>query len=166
MIRPAKLGEIPQIMSLTRACALHMIEKGIEQWNDLYPSRDAFEKDHSRGELFIMEVSGRIQGCIAVSTLMDKEYKAVKWLTPNGNNVYIHRLAVHPELQGKGLARQLMDWAETRARSGKRLSVRLDTFSRNERNQRFYEARGYQKLEPVYFPKQSPYPFYCYELIL
>lgn len=166
MIRTAKLGEIPQIMSLARACALHMIQKGIEQWNELYPSEEAFLKDRSRGELFVLEVTGHVVGCITVSSLMDKEYKSVKWLTPNRNNIYIHRLAVHPEQQGKGFARKMMDWAENRAKSEGRISVRLDTFSRNKRNQRFYEARGYQRLEPVYFPRQSPHPFYCYELIL
>ncbi len=166
MIRPAKLGEIPNIIGLARACALHMIGMGIEQWNDLYPSEDAFLKDHSRGELYVMEASGHIVGCITVSSLMDEEYKSVQWLTPNRNNIYVHRLAVLPEEQGKGLGRQLMDWTENRAKYEDRVSVRLDTFSRNKRNQRFYEARGYQKLEPVYFPNQSPYPFYCYELIL
>lgn len=166
MIRPAKLVEIPHIMSLTRACARHMTEMGIQQWNDLYPSEEAFLKDQGRGELFVLEVSGLVVGCITVSSLMDEEYKSVEWLTPNTKNTYIHRLAVHPEQQGKGLARRLMDWAEEKAAFEDRLSIRLDTFSRNKRNQRFYEARGYQKLGPVYFPKQSPYPFYCYELLL
>ena len=45
-------------------------------------------------------------------------------------------------------------------------SVRLDTFSQNKRNQKFYEARGYKKLENIYFPKQSTHPFNCYELVL
>ncbi len=166
MIRTAKLGEIPRIMSLTRACAKHMTGMGIEQWNDHYPSENAFLNDLSRGELYLMDISEKIVGCITISTHMDDEYRPVKWLTPNGNNVYIHRLAVHPEHQGQGLARQLMDHAENMAKAENRLSVRLDTFSKNERNQRFYEARGYKKLEPVYFPKQSPHPFYCYELIL
>ncbi|MBT8264540.1 MAG: GNAT family N-acetyltransferase, partial [Muriicola sp.] len=59
----------------------------------------------------------------------------------------------------------LMDFAETYARENQFMSVRLDTFSKNERNQRFYEARGYQKLEEIYFPNQSKDPFYCYEFV-
>jgi ribosomal protein S18 acetylase RimI-like enzyme len=166
MIRPAKLGEIPQIMGLTKACTRHMNEQGILQWNEDYPSEDAFSRDVGRTELLVMENGGSIIGCIAVSTLMDEEYKSVRWLTPNGRNMYVHRLAVHPDHQGKGYARQLMDKAENMARSARFISVRLDTFSKNVRNQRFYEARGYQKLEPIYFPKQSQHPFYCYELVL
>ena len=45
-------------------------------------------------------------------------------------------------------------------------SVRLDTFSKNLKNQKFYERRGYVKLESIYYPLQSDSPFYCYELLL
>jgi ribosomal protein S18 acetylase RimI-like enzyme len=166
MIRPAKLAEIPEILSLTKACAQRMSDQGIEQWNEHYPSEAVFHNDIRRGELHVLDSPEGILGCIAISILIDEEYKAVQWLTPNGNSVYIHRLAVRPDQQGKGLARRLMDRAEILARSDRRNSVRLDTFSKNERNQRFYEARGYQRLETVYFPKQSPYPFFCYELVL
>lgn len=166
MIRPAKIEEIPQILRLTKACAQHMIGNGIFQWNKHYPSKAAFLKDVKRKELFVLEHHSMIQGCIAISSFMDEEYAPVEWLTPNDNNLYIHRLAVHPELQGKGKARLLMDAAEQKAAEEKYTSIRLDTFSKNERNRRFYEARGYQKLGAIYFPKQSIYPFYCYELVL
>ncbi|MGB5273018.1 MAG: GNAT family N-acetyltransferase, partial [Flavobacteriaceae bacterium] len=43
MIRRAKISEIPDILKLTKACAVAMIEKGIYQWNEHYPSRSAFE---------------------------------------------------------------------------------------------------------------------------
>nr|WP_316931595.1 hypothetical protein [Flavimarina sp. Hel_I_48] len=59
-----------------------------------------------------------------------------------------------------------MFFAENLAKEGNFQSVRLDTFSQNERNQKFYEKRGYQKLGAIYFLKQSKHPFYCYELPL
>ncbi len=166
MIRAAKINEIPQILRLTKACAQHMIGKGIFQWNEHYPSNEAFLNDVKRKELFVLEHQTEIQGCITISSLMDEEYASVQWLTPTKNNLYIHRLAVLPDLQGKGKARLLMDKAERKARDEQAASIRLDTFSENKRNQRFYEARGYQKLGAIYFPKQSTHPFYCYELVL
>jgi ribosomal protein S18 acetylase RimI-like enzyme len=143
-----------------------MIKMGIFQWNEEYPSREAFERDISRKELFALELEDMIIGCIAITPHMDEEYIPVEWLTPNKNNIYIHRLAVDPEYQGKGYAQKLMTFAENYARENKYISVRLDTFSQNNRNQTFYEQRGYQKLGNVHFPKQSEYPFYCYELVL
>ena len=166
MIRRAKISEIPDILTITQACAKKMQENGIFQWNEHYPSKEAFQKDIDRGELFVMEEKNTVQGTIVISTVMDEEYKPIQWLTPNGNSVYIHRLSVHPNLQGKGLAQQMMDFAENHAREHRFVSVRLDTFSQNKRNQRFYEQRGYQKLGDIYFPKQSMHPFHCYELVL
>ena len=167
MICNASIEDIDYILEITSACSLHMINGGIFQWNEFYPSRKAFEKDVDRDELYVAKYDdNKIIGCVAISTLMDKEYKAIEWLTENHTNVYIHRLAVHPTYQGKGIARKLMDFAEEKARKEKKVSVRLDTFSKNLRNQKFYEQRGYHRLGNVYFQKQSEYPFYCYELVL
>ena len=166
MIRRAKIKEIPKILSLTRACALHMSENGIEQWNEHYPSADVFREDIERGELYVLIQSTELIGTIVITSVMDKEYETVKWLTPNKNNIYIHRLAIDPDFQGRGYARQLMAFAEEVAREKQYISIRLDTFSQNPRNQKFYELRGYSKLEDVYFPMQSEFPFHCYELVL
>ncbi len=165
MIRTAKISEIPDIMNLTKDCSAHMIKNGINQWNEHYPSQAAFEKDLERNELFVLEMNGKLCGTLVISTLMDEEYRPVVWRTPTGNNVYIHRLAVHPSQQGKGYAQKLMDFAELRAQKQGFVSVRLDTFSQNKRNQKFYETRGYQKLGDVFFPDQSEHPFHCYELV-
>ena len=166
MIRKALLKEIPTLMKLTRACAKKMKAEGIFQWNEHYPNEEAFIKDLERDELYVLISEKPIVGCITISTLKDEEYEAVKWLTPDANNIYIHRLAIHPKFQHRGFAKQLMDYAEDVAHKKNSASIRLDTFSKNVRNQKFYEARGYTKLDNIYFPKQSEFPFYCYELPL
>ena len=166
MIREANLSEIPEILTVTRACSLHLASMGIFQWNEHYPSQQAFENDIDRKELFVFEKDEKIVGGIVISTLMDKEYLPIEWLCKSEKNIYIHRLFVHPKLQGQGIAQQLMDYAEEFAKAKKFVSVRLDTFSQNKRNQKFYERRGYQRLGDVFFPNQSEYPFHCYELLL
>ncbi len=166
MIRKGKIEDIKSIMNLTKACAKAMIAKGIHQWNAHYPNSSAFKKDVERNELYVLETDSDISGTIVISTLMDEEYKPIEWLTKNDNNLYIHRLAIHPKFQGKGYAQQLMDFAENYAIENNYSSIRLDTFSQNKRNQKFYELRGYKRLGDIYFPKQSEYPFHCYELIL
>lgn len=165
MIRRAKITEIPDILTITKACAQHMIEEGIFQWNEFYPSREAFENDIKRDELYVLQKANAIIGTIVISTYKDEEYSQIDWLTDDKNNAYIHRLSVHPDYQGKGFAKQMMDFAEAHAQKTGCASVRLDTFSQNSRNQRFYESRGYQRLGDIFFPKQSEYPFHCYELV-
>ncbi|NNM17563.1 MAG: GNAT family N-acetyltransferase [Croceitalea sp.] len=166
MIRTAKISEIVDILAITKACASHMIERGIFQWNQHYPSEQAFLKDVQRNELFVKIEEDTLIGAIVISTHMDEEYGPIDWLTPNDNNIYIHRLCVHPVHQGNGHAQALMDFAEKYAREQLFTSVRLDTFSQNKRNQKFYEARGYKRLGDIFFPKQSEHPFHCYELVL
>ena len=166
MIQLAKISEIPDILSMTQACRAYMESKNIFQWTEEYPSREKFLTDIKRKELYVLKKEHTLIGCIVISTLMDDEYKTVSWITPNSKNMYIHRLAVHPDYQGMGYAQQLMDFAENFAKQNRFISIRLDTFSQNSRNQRFYETRGYTKLEDIYFPNQSSYPFHCYELIV
>ena len=166
MIRKATVHDIEAILEMTKACAAHMIRQNIFQWNEHYPNKLAFTKDIERGELYVLENDNRIMGCIVISTLMDDEYIPVHWLTENSKNLYIHRVAVHPEFQGQGNAQQLMTFAENFGKDHGYVSIRLDTFSQNKRNQNFYEQRGYQRLGNIFFPKQSSDPFYCYELVL
>lgn len=166
MIRKAKVSEIQKIMEMTRACAAKMISEGILQWNEHYPSKIAFETDLRREELFVLTSEENVLGSITISEVKDAEYDPISWLTQDGNNYYIHRLAVHPAAQHQGNAKKLMDFAEDYAASKKGVSVRLDTFSQNKRNQQFYKARGYVQLGDIFFPKQSKHPFHCFELVL
>ncbi len=166
MIRKAKTADLTEIKSLTEACARAMDAKGIYQWNEHYPSLERLSLDVEREELYLLEENDRIKAIVVLTDFMDEEYVPIKWLSKTNNNLYIHRLATHPDVWGQGYAQKLMDFAENFARENNFESVRLDTFSENRRNQKFYEARGYQKLGNIYFPKQSEHPFYCYELLI
>lgn len=165
-INLSEAKDLQEIKSLTEACALAMQKKGIFQWNEHYPSLEKLQADIEKKELFILKNEDRILGIIVLTVFMDKEYCPIHWLTKNYNNLYIHRLAVHPLFWGKGYGQKLMNFAEDYARLNDFVSVRLDTFSKNKRNQQFYELRGYQKLGDIYFPEQSEHPFHCFELIL
>ena len=165
-IELAEINDINDIMKMIHDCANDLIGKNIFQWNEKYPSRDIFLSDIQKKNLFILKNNSVIIGCIALSNEKDIEYTDVKWLTKDDKNLYLHRLAVDPKFQKKGIGKLLMDFAEDYARNNKFISVRLDTFSKNERNNRFYKSRKYTKLDDVYFPNQSEFPFHCYEKIL
>lgn len=90
---------------------------------------------------------------------MDDEYALIDWGSETKHNLYVHRLAIHPNHQGQGIAKRLLSFTEKYCIEKNYTSIRLDTFSQNERNQKFYELRGYEKMESVYFPEQSERPF-------
>jgi ribosomal protein S18 acetylase RimI-like enzyme len=166
MIRPAVKTDLPKIIQITQACAKRLCEMGIFQWNENYPSLEAFEKDLSNEELFVLEIEGDLIGAIVISTRKDDVYEPIDWLTEDSTNGYLHRLCVHPKHQGKGHARTLLDFAETHLKELGAASVRLDTFSKNLLNNKLYETRGYKRLGDVYFEQKSPFPFHCYEKLL
>jgi len=165
-IEKASNIDLEKMYAITKSCGKQMIENGIFQWNELYPSKEVLQKDIELQQIWKLTNSNSVVGIIVLTEIEDKEYKNVEWLTENIKNLYIHRLAVAPKFQGKGCAQALMNFAEDYAKENNYKSVRLDTFSQNKRNQHFYEQRNYTRLESIYFPSQSAFPFYCYELIL
>lgn len=166
MITKAGFSDLPEIKKLTESCAVAMQKKGIFQWNEHYPSLEKLQRDVKLGELYALREQDEIRGIVVLTPEMDEEYVPVQWLSENGNNLYVHRLAVHPSYWGSGYGQRLMDFAEEFAQEKGFKSVRLDTFSQNLRNQKFYEARGYQRLGDIFFPKQSKHPFHCYEKLI
>jgi len=165
-IELAKQNELDRVKEIAEACAKNMIENDIFQWNDKYPSREIFKEDIKNKSLYVSKINQEVVGCIMFSSFKDDVYKTVNWITRDEYNLYIHRLAVHPIFQKRGIARKMMDFAEDFAKSNNYISIRLDTFSQNPRNNKFYKSRGYNKLDDVYFPKQSEFPFHCYEKLV
>ena len=64
-------------------------------------------------------------------------------LTPKPGHLYLGKLAVEPALQGKGLGRHLMTFAEGRARTLGLPQIALETRVELAENHRFYLALGY-----------------------
>ena len=165
-IRQAIITDLDIVKKIAEACAIDMANYSIFQWNEKYPSRDVFKNDIEAGALYVLEINKTIVGCIMLSDVKDDSYKDVKWLTKDFKNLYVHRLAVNPDYQKKGHGRRLMDFAESFAVENNFTSIRLDTFSLNHRNNKFYKSRGYTQLGDVFFPIQSDLPFHCYEKVL
>lgn len=165
MIRLAQTSDLDRVLQITRLCTREMESRKVFQWNEHYPDRKSFVRDIRNSELYVYCIKDMIVGCISVCSLMDEVYRKVSWKTNGKNSVYIHRLAVEPGHQKQGIGGKLMDFAEKKSKSDGIDSIRLDTFSQNRVNQNFYEARGYIKLEDIYFPLQSEHPFHCYELL-
>ena len=165
MIRLAQKSDLERVLQITRLCTREMESRKVFQWNEHYPDRQSFVSDINSGELYVYCIKDMVVGCVSICFSMDEVYKKVSWKTNGKNSMYIHRLAVDPGYQKQGIGSKLMDFAEKKSKSDGIDSIRLDTFSQNRVNQNFYEARGYIKLEDIYFPLQSEHPFHCYELL-
>ena len=167
MISLGEVEEIDEIIALTKACGLHMRQNGIDQWDENYPDRVSIQQDLETKTLFAYRENDTILGIVVLNENQDEEYAEINWSTNDfDRNIVVHRLAVLPNQQGKGIARKIMDFAEQYAAEHQYDAIRLDTFSQNPRNQKFYTNRGYTDLGPVYLKYKKDHPYFCYELIL
>jgi len=167
MISLGKFEELDEILALTRACGKHLRENGIDQWDENYPDRESLKRDIESNTLFVYRADKSVLGLVVLNENQDAEYDQINWSTKESDrNLVVHRLAVHPQHQGQGIARKLMDFAEQWALDQNYNAIRLDTFSQNPRNQKFYKNRGYTELGSVFLSYKKEHPYFCYELLL
>lgn len=157
-----KPDQLETIFSLLQACAADMRDQGIAQWNENYPLLKDVQKDLFSQSLYIVQIEGNLAGIVVFDENQSPEYIDVEWEFTKGKIGVIHRLAVHPQFQGKGIARKLMDYIEVFAKKNQYQSIRLDAYSQNPRTLKFYQNRGYKKCGEIYFPYRDD-PFDCFE---
>ena len=141
--RPARPEDLDEIMALIRAAIENMERRGIHQWCEYYPTRDDFAQDIAGGALRAGVVDGRIALIYALNHDCDAEYFACSWAQPERPWLVLHRLCVHPDFQGGGLAGQALRRIFREARDSGARSLRLDVFSQNPAALHLYTKAGF-----------------------
>lgn len=159
MIRKGTVEDKPAIMRLIADAISDMNNKGIDQWDKIYPDEKVIEEDLRREELRIYQEQGIIKGIIVLNEHQDKEYEQIKWSFNSGRQLVVHRLCIDPEFQGQGIARILMEYAEKYARENKYGVIRLDAFIKNPRACNLYSKAGYKRSGIISFRKGDFYGF-------
>ncbi|MFC5412792.1 GNAT family N-acetyltransferase [Larkinella bovis] len=161
-IRLATLQDIPALLRLIRRVVPLMQAAGNFQWDEHYPSAAVFEKDIERDQLWVAELDQQLVGVAAITTDQEPEYAQVGWdLTETA--VVVHRLAVDPEVRGRGIAARLMKQAEEVARQRGITVLRIDTNTQNEATQRLFPKLGYCFAGEIGLGFRPGLRFYCYE---
>jgi len=126
VIRPAVEGDVPAIEALVReAYAMYVPRIGRE------PA--PVTADHAglvaAGRTSVVEADGEVAGVIV--------------LIPGGDHLLVENVAVAPNVQGRGLGRKLMAFAERRAAELGMAELRLYTNQLMTENLALYPALGY-----------------------
>jgi ribosomal protein S18 acetylase RimI-like enzyme len=154
-IRKAQAEDTGEIMELIAKCVQAMQAGGSDQWDDSYPNREIIGRDIERGTLYTYIADEAIAGIIVLDELQNEMYREIEWSQEQGRHLIMHRLAVHPEVQGKGIARKLIAFSEEHARREGYSSIRLDTYSKNTRALALYPSLGYERRGELFFPHRS-----------
>ncbi len=161
-IRRGVAGDVPAVMELVRRVVPGMRAGGNLQWNEEYPNAAVFERDVELGQMWVVEIDGRLGGVAAVTTDQDPEYADAGWdITELA--IVVHRVAVDPELRGKGIAAALMAQAEVVARERGIGVLRVDTNTENAATQRLFPKLGYSLAGEISLGFRPGLRFLCYE---
>ena len=164
-INLASITSLKPVLQLLVACKKQLHLEGIFQWTEAYPNRGIVEQDILNRTLYLLLHNEELVGAISLNRNLEPEYQSIDWEDKNGRALVIHRLAIHPDHQGKGYAKSLVQFAEKLAIEKGFTSVRLDAYSGNGAALRLYERFCYTKKGTVTFPGRS-LPFFCFEKIL
>lgn len=131
-------------------------------WNEYYPGMDTIEFDLSRDALFVMREDGRILAAFSID--LDEQVEALEFwnkeLAPGGE---ISRLAVHPDFQNQGIARQMLQKAMKVLKERGYKSIHFLVNRTNQKALRSYAALGFNTVGEVFMYNQ---PMLCYEKAL
>lgn len=135
--------QVNQVTGLLSAAARWMTDAGIEQWPCPFP-REIVEASVSRGETHLALLAGELIGSVALL-----EQDAAWWGPQPPDALYLHRLVVAPEVRGKGIGEQILEWAQDQTVASGREWLRLDCGAGNTRLRRYYERQGFRHVDDV-----------------
>jgi ribosomal protein S18 acetylase RimI-like enzyme len=141
--------------------ALYEMQKGREfcAWDEDYPSNETIDFDLSRDALFIIKEDDKV--IAAISLEVDEAVDSLecwnKELFPGGE---LARVAVDPSMQGKGIARKLMQRGmdELKARGYKSIHFLVNKY--NKKAISCYSHFGFNVVGECFMYDQD---FLCYE---
>jgi GNAT superfamily N-acetyltransferase len=161
LVRLATAVDLDTTVLILRDCITAMREAGIDQWDDVYPTRATLFSDIREGTLYAAFLdAATLAGVVVLNEYQNPEYAQVPWTFDSGRVLVVHRLMIAPSCQRRGIARALMAFAEDRAREFGYGAIRLDAFTENPGALRLYQTLGYHDAGGVTFRKG---PFRCFE---
>lgn len=159
MIRRALLTDLEKVLDIKELVIADMAKHNIFQWDHTYPNQDIFTQDIENGDLYVIEEDNVIYGFACIDMKQAPEYTALNFNTETA--YVIHRLAIHPDYNGRGYASQIIKFAEELAQKEGVFHLRIDTFSQNHRAQGFFKKQGFNYIGDVFFPRKKE-PFCCF----
>ena len=147
ILRKSKLDDVPEMVRIAEAGRNRLKRLGIDQWQKgAYPAEKDFVSDIEKGIGYVLTDDDKPIAICAVSFDGDKAYDIIDgaWLTPDkAYYAVVHRGAVAPEYQGKGVAVKLLEEIFLLAREMGCISVRLDTHEENGTMRGVFERAGF-----------------------
>jgi GNAT superfamily N-acetyltransferase len=138
-----KFGEKDDAFFVIFSVAKNLKEKGVQLWNpDTLEKQNLFNKLQSN-EIITGYIDNKVVAAMTLTFYDPEFWPEIK----QGDSSFIHKLSVLPEYQGFGIAKQMVDFADSIAHSKGVKFSRLDCASDRPKLCNFYEELGYEKVK-------------------
>ncbi|MCK5762423.1 MAG: GNAT family N-acetyltransferase [Candidatus Izimaplasma sp.] len=146
MLLLATCKDLLEIDNLAILVINDMRDSNIPQWKKGYPSYADFKQDIDDNILYIYKEDNKILGTITFLKENDPAYKTINsWLKEK--SIVIHRMMVHPQAHGKGIATRLLNKAISYGIENKYESIKIDTHLENYKMRNFLKKNGFIEIE-------------------
>ena len=142
--RPATLKDFYDCMDIIDSARQQMIDSGLHQWSEGYPSEDDILNDINNGVGCVLTINKQVAVYGAVVLNGEPQYQALngKWIT-DGDYYVIHRFATRPEFQREGLAQAFIKKVKGLCEVEKVHSIKVDTHIKNIRMVSLLNSMGF-----------------------
>ena len=143
--RKGSENDLERVMELVVDAQNWFRGQNIDQWQDGYPTRDIILNDILSRENYIVELNGVAVATFVISFAGEPTYSEIKgkgWLNENRYAV-VHRIAVADECRRKGIAREILHYAEELSVEQGIADIRIDTHRDNMAMRSLLKKMGY-----------------------
>jgi ribosomal protein S18 acetylase RimI-like enzyme len=152
--------EIPALHQILAECGLNLKARfNLCYWVPPYPLGKMIN-DANNMDFYAIKLNSELVGTFTIETKMPSgylKYGCINWQNPGLSAFYIHRLAVLPSFQGKGIGTWCLQQIENFATNRNYFAVRLDAVKINQKLLKFYEKSGYKKVGEMIFNPEDKY---------
>ena len=139
-ITNATLSDLSEIFRFYRAATEYMRKRSVVVWPEFQESM--IIKEIEEGNQWKIVFDNQI-ACTWATAYSDPQIWEERDIDPS---VYIHRIAVNPDIRGKKLVKKIVAWAIEHAKEKQLKYVRLDTVGENLPLIKLYKDAGFDFL--------------------
>lgn len=161
--RLANIEDLPDVLRLFKHAVSDMCVRGIQQWDEFYPTEQLLRGDIESRQMYVLVCDGIIVSAAVINEKQDEGYETADWTYKEEKVAVLHRVCVSPVQQNRGFGKETVLFAEKVMKDGGYTAVRLDAFSQNASALKLYEGLGYTRAGEVMFRKGR---FFLYEKLL
>ena len=150
MAEVAALNDIDVIFDIYNECVKKLDDRGIYQWDNIYPDYNTIKNDIELGQMYIIRNFCDILACGVIND--DTEGYENGRFSEESFKV-IHRLCVKTNVQGSGLGVRMLEELEKIIFDMGVKSICLDVFPQNMAAINLYAHRGYKEVGSAFYRK-------------